>query len=71
MPILEANMYVDYIKVYEWNEQGEVTIGPPHLQGESLGLFTDNTQADAYLIPEVDSHICLGANISRWFNPSF
>ena len=54
---MPANMYVDYIKVYEWNEQGEVTIGPPHLQGESLGLFTDNTQADAYLIPEVDSHI--------------
>ena len=52
-----ANMYVDYIKVYEWNEKGEVNIGPPHLQGETLGLFTDTTPTDAYLTPEIDSHI--------------
>ena len=52
-----ANMYVDYIKVYEWNEKGEVYIGPPHLQGQTLGLFTDTTPTDAYLTPEIDSHI--------------
>jgi len=52
-----ANMYVDYIKVYEWNEKGEVNIGPPDLQGETLGLFTDTTPTDAYLTPEIDSHI--------------
>ena len=52
-----SNMYVDYIKVYEWNEKGEVNIGPPHLQGETLGLFTDTTPTDTYLTPEIDSHI--------------
>jgi len=54
---MPASMYIDYIKVYEWNNQGNIHLGPPDTQGESLGLFTDNTPTNNSLIPEVDSHI--------------
>lgn len=54
---MPASMYIDYIKVYEWNNQGNVHLGPPNIQAESLGLFTDNTPTSNTLIPEVDSHI--------------
>jgi len=54
---MPASMYIDYIKVYEWNNQGGVHLGPPNTLGDSLGLFTDNTPANNNLIPEVDSHI--------------
>ena len=54
---MPASMYIDYIKVYEWNNQGNVHLGPPDTQGESLGLFTENTPTNNSLIPEVDSHI--------------
>ncbi|MDP8232930.1 MAG: T9SS type A sorting domain-containing protein [Candidatus Zophobacter franzmannii] len=40
---LPAEMYVDYIKVMEWNDMGEVHVGPPEFQYESFGIFTDNT----------------------------
>jgi len=54
---MPASMYIDYIKVYEWNNQGDVHLGPPDTQGESLGLFTDDTITNSSLTPEVDSHI--------------
>ena len=54
---MPASMYIDYIKVYEWNNQGNVHLGPPDMYGESLGLFTDNSSTNNSLIPEVDSHI--------------
>ena len=54
---MPADMYIDYIKVYEWNNQGNVHLGPPNAEGESLGLFTDNTPTNNSLIPEIDSHI--------------
>jgi len=54
---MPASMYIDYIKVYEWNNQGGVHLGPPNTLGDSLGLFTDNTPANNSLTPEVDSHI--------------
>ena len=54
---MPASMYIDYIKVYEWNNQGDVHLGPPNAESESLGLFTDNTPTNNSLIPEVDSHI--------------
>ena len=41
-----ADMYVDYIKVMEWNEQGEVNVGPPHPQSGTFGIYTDNTPTD-------------------------
>jgi beta-glucanase (GH16 family) len=40
---LPASMYVDYIKVYQWNGQGAVHVGPPDFQQFSYGLYTDNT----------------------------
>ena len=54
---MPASMYVDYIKVFEWNNKGNVHLGPPNVEGESLGLFTDNTSTFNSLIPEIDSHI--------------
>tara|TARA_Y100000748_G_scaffold120472_1_gene101136 strand:+ start:452 stop:2095 length:1644 start_codon:yes stop_codon:yes gene_type:complete len=59
---MPASMYIDYIKVFEWNNQGHVHLGPPDTQGESLGLFTDNTSTNSSLIPEIDSHIYVWEN---------
>tara|TARA_Y100000994_G_C15617143_1_gene411439 strand:- start:77 stop:1039 length:963 start_codon:yes stop_codon:yes gene_type:complete len=59
---MPASMYIDYIKVFEWNNQGYVHLGPPDTQGESLGLFTDNTSTNSSLIPEIDSHIYVWEN---------
>ena len=56
MPFL-AHMYVDYIKVMEWNGQGEVHIGPPTFQGGSFGLFTDTTPIDNGLVVGDDAEI--------------
>tara|TARA_B100001250_G_scaffold383131_1_gene376861 strand:+ start:493 stop:2154 length:1662 start_codon:yes stop_codon:yes gene_type:complete len=56
MPI-PANMYIDYIKVYKWNNQGNVHLGPPDLEGETFGIFTDNTPTDNNLIIDIDSKI--------------
>jgi len=52
-----AHMYVDYIKVMEWNGQGEVHIGPPTFQGGTFGLFTDTTPVDNGLIAGDDAEI--------------
>ncbi|MBT7119855.1 MAG: family 16 glycosylhydrolase [Candidatus Marinimicrobia bacterium] len=56
MPFL-AHMYVDYIKVMEWNGQGEVHIGPPTFQGGTFGLFTDTTPIDNGLVASDDAEI--------------
>ncbi len=52
-----AEMMVDYIRVYEWNNQGEVFFGPPEANWTSLGLFTDDTPVSGQLEPETDSKI--------------
>ena len=52
-----AEMYVDYIKVYQWNEMGEVQVGPPDFEGGTFGLFTDETPVDNSLGIGVDSEI--------------
>jgi len=52
-----AHMYVDYIKVMEWNEQGQVHIGPPTFQGGTFGLFTDTTPIDNGLVAGDDAEI--------------
>ena len=52
-----ADMYVDYIKVMEWNGQGEVHIGPPTFQGGTFGLFTDTTPIDNGLVVGDDAEI--------------
>ena len=52
-----SDMYVDYIKVYEWNEKGEVNIGPPNAQSGTFGIFTDNTATSNSLEAGVNSEI--------------
>jgi hypothetical protein len=52
-----AHMYVDYIKVMEWNGQGEVHIGPPAFQEGTFGLFTDTTPIDNGLVVGDDAEI--------------
>ncbi len=52
-----AEMYIDYIKVMQWNGQGEVHLGPPTPQYESYGLFTDETETYNSCEIDVDSHI--------------
>jgi hypothetical protein len=52
-----ATMYVDYIRVYQWNGQGEVHLGPPTPYGGTFGLFTDTTPTNAGLVAGVTSDI--------------
>jgi len=52
-----AEMYVDYIKVMEWNGQGEVNLGPPYPQSGTFGIYTDNTPTDDALEAGVTSEI--------------
>ena len=52
-----ATMYVDYIRVYQWNGQGEVTLGPPTAQLGRFGLYTDTTPTNASLVPSVSEEI--------------
>ncbi len=52
-----ATMYVDYIRVYQWNGQGEVHLGPPTPRGGIFGLFTDTTPTDGALVTGVTSEI--------------
>ena len=40
---LPATMYVDYVRVYQWNGKGEVTLGPPTAATGRVGVYTDNT----------------------------
>lgn len=54
---LPATMYVDYIRVYEWNGQGEVALGPPPFQRGRFGLFTDTTPVTAGLQTGVTSEV--------------
>ncbi|NNF06444.1 MAG: T9SS type A sorting domain-containing protein, partial [Candidatus Eisenbacteria bacterium] len=52
-----AEMYVDYIRVYEWNGQGDVHVGPPTNEIGSLGIYTDNTPTTNQLVPGVTEEI--------------
>jgi hypothetical protein len=52
-----AEMYVDYIRVYEWNGQGEVHLGPPAAEAYSFGIYTDETLTNGALEAEVTSQI--------------
>lgn len=59
---LPATMYVDYIRVYQWNGQGEVHLGPPAQKSGTFGLYTDLTPTTDHLVPTVDSDIYVWAN---------
>jgi len=52
-----AEMYVDYIKVMEWNGQGEVHVGPPQAEVGTFGIYTDETPVDNELVAGVNSEI--------------
>jgi hypothetical protein len=52
-----AEMFVDYIKVYEWNGQGQVHFGPPTFESGTFGIFTDETPIDNGLTAGVDAEI--------------
>ncbi len=54
---LPTNMYVDYIRVREWNGHGNVHIGPPEFEGGTYGIFTDTTPVDNGLIAGDDAEI--------------
>lgn len=57
-----ATMYVDYVRVYEWNGQGEVTFGPPVAQQGRFGLFTDTTPTQGGLVTDETSHVYVWEN---------
>ncbi len=52
-----ADMYIDYIRVYSWNGQGSVTLGPPVFESGTYGVFTDETPVNNGLQPGLDAHI--------------
>ncbi len=52
-----ADMYVDYIKVMEWNEQGDVQLGPPSTQSGTFGIYTDETPTDNGLFSVEEAQI--------------
>lgn len=56
-----AEMYLDYIRVYEWNGQGSVRIGPPYPESGTFGIFTDNTPTNGGLEAGVSSEIYVWA----------
>ncbi|MFY0675322.1 MAG: T9SS type A sorting domain-containing protein [Bacteroidia bacterium] len=54
---MPAEMLIDYVKVYEWNGQGKVTLGPPKAKGGDFGIYTDETEVDDKLIPGEDAEV--------------
>ena len=57
-----AHMYIDYIKVMKWNNQGTVQIGPPPFEEISFGIYTDETLVINGLEPDLDAHIYVWEN---------
>jgi beta-glucanase (GH16 family) len=54
---LPAEMLIDYVRVYEWNGQGEVHLGPPTAEAGTFGIFTEETPVDGELVAGVSSEI--------------
>ncbi len=52
-----AEMLIDYVKVYEWNGQGEVHLGPPEFQAGVYGIYTDETPTNGQLVPQETAEI--------------
>ncbi|HPF34847.1 MAG TPA: family 16 glycosylhydrolase [Candidatus Krumholzibacteria bacterium] len=52
-----AEMWIDSIRVYEWNGMGEVHVGPPTQKHGTFGVFTDESVVDDELVPQVSSEI--------------
>lgn len=54
---LPATMDVDYVRIYQWNGRGEVTLGPPVQQSGTFGLFTDTSPTNGGLIQGVTADV--------------
>ncbi len=54
---LPAEMYLDYIRIFEWNGQGHVRIGPPYPESGTFGIFTDETPTNGGLQAGVSAEI--------------
>ncbi len=52
-----GEMYIDYIKVMEWNRVGEVSLGPPVAEIGTFGIYTDNTPTNNKLEVGISSEI--------------
>lgn len=52
-----GEMYIDYIKVFEWNGMGEVSFGPPTAKTGTFGVFTDETPTNDKLEAGLTSEI--------------
>ncbi len=59
---LPATMYVDYVRIYQYNGQGEVTLGVPTPEHGRFGLYTDNTTTTNALVPGVNANIYVWEN---------
>jgi len=59
---LPAELDIDYIRVYEWNGQGEVHLGPPEFASGSFGIYTDETPCNGELVPGVSAEIYVWEN---------
>ena len=54
---MPAEMLVDYVKVYKWNNQGSVHIGPPTNVDLNYGLFTDSTYVSEHILIDEEAFI--------------
>ncbi len=54
---LPATMYVDYIRIYQWNGQGEIHQGPPTAKHGKYGLYTDLTPTTESVTVGTDANI--------------
>jgi beta-glucanase (GH16 family) len=57
-----GTMYVDYVRVYQWNGRGEVSLGPPTPQSGTFGLLTDTTPTNGGLVTGVTSEVYVWEN---------
>ncbi|MFB9056809.1 T9SS type A sorting domain-containing protein [Mariniflexile ostreae] len=54
---LPADMVIDYIKVMEWNGQGEIHMGPPVEKNGVFGIYTDETPTQDALVLGEDAEV--------------
>lgn len=64
-----AQMFVDYIKVYQREDEGELVVSPPVTPpvtppaGETYGIYTENPNVDtSLLIDDLNGHIYIWEN---------
>lgn len=68
---MPGKMYIDYIKVSKWNNQGEVTLGGPAPETGTFGVFTDNTVTTNKLSAGTSSDIYAWNNLAAGTTPAY